>query len=180
MIVEYKTLNQKQQEEFKNIYLNSFPENERRPIERILKDLDAENYLIYLYIIEEKVVAFASVYAPQNFKLSLLDYFAVGAELRGKGLGGNLFRSMIGLISKLKRTLILEVEDPSFGDDAISKAKRIQFYQNNGAVLISNYNYLLPDLDGNGQKTQMKIMIAPEEKINRGEFSDFIKIIFKE
>jgi GNAT superfamily N-acetyltransferase len=179
MFVEYKKLTQKQQEQFKNIYLNSFPANERRPVEQLLNDLNSGNYSIYLYLIEEKVEALACIYTPKNHKLTLLDYFAVGAEKRGKGLGGVFFRNLIELIAGLNKTLLLEVEDPAFGDDSIQKTKRIQFYQKNGAALITNYNYILPDLDGMGQKTQMKIMIAPALHINSNEIKNFIKIIFK-
>jgi GNAT superfamily N-acetyltransferase len=179
MIVEYKSLNLIQQEQFKNIYLNAFPANERRPIENLLNDLNSGNYSIYLYLAEEKVEALACIYTPKNHKLTLLDYFAVVAEQRGKGLGGVFFRNLIEIITGLDKTLLLEVEDPAFGDDAIQKTKRIQFYQKNGAALITNYHYILPDLDGMGQKTQMKIMFAPESAINSRDFEHFISDIFK-
>jgi len=179
MIIEYKLLNLIQQEQFKNIYLNAFPANERRPLEQLLDDLNSGNYSIYLYLVEEKVEAIACIYAPKNQKLTLLDYFAVVAEQRGKGLGGVFFQRLVEIISGLNKILILEVEDPDFGNDAIQKTKRIQFYQKNGAVLITNYNYLLPDLDGLGQKTQMRIMAAPESVFNSSDFKKFIKILFK-
>ena len=179
MFVEYKSLNLIQQGQFKNIYLNAFPANELRPVEQLLNDLNSGNYSIYLYLVEDKVVALACIYTPKNHKLALLDYFAVIAEQRGKGLGGVFFQGLVEIITGLNKTLLLEVEDPAFGDDSIQKTKRIQFYLKNGAALITNYNYILPDLDGMGQKTQMKIMIAPALHFNSNEFKNFIKIIFK-
>jgi GNAT superfamily N-acetyltransferase len=179
MILEYDSINREQQEQFKNIYLNSFPANELRPLEQLLNDLNAGNYSIYLYLTDEKVEALACMYAPKNHTLTLLDYFAVVAEQRGKGIGSIFFRSLVEIISGLNKTLILEVEDPAYGDDSIQKSKRIKFYQKNGAVLITNYNYILPDLDGLGQGTQMKIMIAPSSTLVSIDFKNFIKDIFE-
>jgi len=179
VILEYDSLKSEQQEQFKNIYLNSFPANERRPIEQLLNDLKAGNYSIYLYLTDEKVQALACIYAPKNHKLTLLDYFAVVAEQRGKGLGGIFLQSLVEIISGQNKILILEVEDPAFGDDIIQKSKRIKFYQKNGAVLITNYNYILPDLAGLGQSTQMKIMIAPSSTLLSIDFNNFIKDIFE-
>jgi GNAT superfamily N-acetyltransferase len=179
MIVEYKSLNLLQQEQFKNIYLNAFPANERRPVEQLLIDLNSGNYSIYLYLVEEKVVAIASIYTQKNHKLTLLDYFAVEAEQRGKGLGGVFFRGLVEVISGFNKTLLLEVEDPAFGGEFEQKKKRVQFYQKNGAALITNYNYILPDLDGMGQRTPMKIMIAPASAINSRDLEYFISGIFE-
>ena len=183
MLKLYDSLSKKQQEDFSEIYYYSFPNYERRPFEILIENSITGNYQLYALIINNHVEAIACVFTPKNNRLCLLDYFAVKENNRGKGIGSALFQELINRIKSLQRILILEVEDPTFGENNEEKIKRIHFYERNGAILIQNYNYLLPDLDGNGQTTPMKLMFAPNSE-NTIQWSEnlpsFINLVFRD
>jgi GNAT superfamily N-acetyltransferase len=180
-LLKYDNLNADQKKNFERIYLEAFPSNERRDFNLLIKGIKSRNYFMFALVIESNVSAIACIYSPKNNSFALLDYFAVDSNLRGNGIGSIFFRKLVENNSKHTWNLLLEVEDPLFDNDDQIKTKRIQFYENNGAKLILNYDYILPDLDGSGKTTQMKIMIVPKKQIeDRLKFIEFIKLVFKE
>jgi GNAT superfamily N-acetyltransferase len=180
-ILKYDNLNADQKKNFERIYLDAFPSNERRDFNLLIKGIKSRNYFMFALVIESNVSAIACIYSPLYNSFALLDYFAVDSNLRGKGIGSIFFRKLAENNSIQTWNLLLEVEDPLFDNDDQIKTKRIQFYENNGAKLILNYDYILPDLDGSGKTTQMKIMIVPKIQIeDRLKFIEFIKLVFKE
>jgi GNAT superfamily N-acetyltransferase len=181
VLLKYDNLNANQKNNFERIYLEAFPSNERRDFNLLIKGIKSNNYFMFALVIESNVSAIACIYSPINNSFALLDYFAVESNLRGNGIGSIFFRKLVENNSIHAWNLLLEVEDPLFDNDDQIKTKRIQFYENNGAKLILNYDYILPDLDGSGKTTQMKIMIVPKKQIeNRLKFIEFIKLVFKE
>lgn len=180
-ILEYDSLNADQKKNFERIYLEAFPSNERRDFNLLIKGIKSRNYFMFALVIASNVSAIACIYSPINNSFALLDYFAVDSNLRGNGIGSIFFKKLVENNSIQTWNLLLEVEDPLFDNDDQIKTKRIQFYENNGAKLILNYDYILPDLDGSGKTTQMKIMIVPRKLIEeRLKFIEFIKLVFKE
>jgi hypothetical protein len=180
-ILEYDSLNADQKKNFERIYLEAFPSNERRDFNLLIKGIKSRNYFMFTLVIASNVSAIACIYSPINNSFALLDYFAVDSNLRGNGIGSIFFKKLVENNSIQTWNLLLEVEDPLFDNDDQIKTKRIQFYENNGAKLILNYDYILPDLDGSGKTTQMKIMIVPRKLIEeRLKFIEFIKLVFKE
>ena len=79
-----------------------------------------------------------------------------------------------------KKIMVLEVENPEFGEDREMKEKRIAFYLRNDAVLLSNVRFLLPALDLSEKPVEMKLMVLPKFKISKEECETLIHQIHTE
>jgi hypothetical protein len=91
----------------------------------------------------------------------LLDYIATKGTHRGKGIASAFLRELHDRLVNTEKHLILEVENPNFGDQTQEKEKRVTFYKRHGARELKDVRYLLPPLDGK-TPTEMILMILPE------------------
>jgi GNAT superfamily N-acetyltransferase len=181
MLSEFNCLNKIQKKEVTDLYLLSFPLNERRDFDFLLEGLRLGNYQMLVYLKEKSVYGLSFVYFPEHEPFALLDYFAIIPEKQGIGIGSQCFLELVHRMRCEGRSLLMEVEDPTVGTNKDEKEKRIRFYERNGARMLEKYDYYLPDLSGHGEPTPMKLMIAPSEpQISRKKLIQFIKLIFKE
>lgn len=145
-----------------DIYINSFPSNERHPLDIIKERIIKQKSILYVGIEDGKVNCFALTWNLQESNFTLLDYFAVEERQRNKGIGARFYNFLINEIDKLGRYLILEVEKPNDEFD-ISKINRIEFYLRNKTKILKDTPYILPSLDSTSN-TEMVLMIAMGEK----------------
>jgi hypothetical protein len=101
---------------------------------------------------------------------------------RGKQIGGRLFEYLKTFAKLNKKHLLMEIDDPEFGDDKVQRLKRIAFYQKNGALWLEDIKYILPALDGT-YPTEQILMLVPEN--SKSEFSgekikDLVKRLYDE
>lgn len=73
--------------------------------------------------------------------------------------------------------MLIEVEDPGFGEDRLNKVRRIRFYEKCGAKWLTNTPYILPPLDGT-EPTPMLILAIAGEDVNRLE-GPMIQSVFR-
>lgn len=131
------------------IYQNRMPcdfaPGEIKPLSRILELWRMEKYFCYGLFTGKQgenpqtAAGYCFLVASNQRDAVLLDYFAVLDKERGKGCGSKCFSLLKKEIQKEKLgTLILEVENPRFGEDVqdISiRRRRIHFYRRNGMTL---------------------------------------------
>jgi len=142
-------------EEFVEIYNDSFPANERNSLAKIIYRINNQLSKLYINIQDNHVIAFAFLAQLSN-NFVLLDYFAVKKEFRNQGIGSKFIDFIIENINN--QTLILEVENPYFGEDKFLKQKRIEFYQKKGIKILENIRYILPPYDNSDNFTEMVLM----------------------
>jgi len=145
-----------------DIYMNSFPSNERHPLDIIKERINKQKSILYVGIEDTKVSCFALIWNLQDSNFILLDYFAVDEKYRNKGIGTLFYNYLLNEISKLEKFLILEVEKPKDKFDE-SKINRINFYLRNRTQIFNDTPYILPALDST-TNTEMVLMIADGEK----------------
>lgn len=112
------------------LYLAAFPAAERKPFSMILKK-QAEGSVDILSIEEDDGRFLGLAILAHAGDLSLLDYFAVSPESRGKGTGGAAFELLKA--RHANRRFFLEIEDVSVpSDNAEQRLRRRAFYLRHG------------------------------------------------
>lgn len=148
------------------IYKTSFPSNQTRPVEKVVKMLkDDRDYHLFIAASKTAVVGISLLYAFKSLHIGLLDYLAVDPNYQRRGIGKKLFRFTIQkLCSQMPGVvgLILEIQKERVHDSNgghIIK-DRIRFYRQLGARVLDGVNYLLPS-QTHGKPEEMYLMIVP-------------------
>jgi GNAT superfamily N-acetyltransferase len=95
-----------------------------------------------------------------------LRYFVVGESQRGQGLGGLLWDRLTAWLREAGFTLLVfDVDDPDEPgcgpDEAVTRSRRIRFYQRHGASLLPVTGYRTPHATAAGPGwTPMRLMAA--------------------
>lgn len=150
------------------IYTESFPANERHTGRVIRKRVNNGQYRAVVGRLPDEVVFMALLWPLKNTDFILLDYMAVKKGYRGEGIGTEFMRHIFDILKMYGKYLILEVENPDYGNNTDQRKRRVAFYSRNGAVKMESVRYILPPLSG-VDPTEMIMMILPE--YNEGQIS---------
>lgn len=136
-------------DKFWELYINAFPEDERR-----CKDAQTEVFNNPLYNAEsimhkDKWAGFLTWWDLSD--MVYIEYFAVDSCFRNNGLGGKFLRSFL---SKTSKCVVLEVEPPT---DELT-VKRVDFYKRLGFMLLEG-DYEQPAYDASKQPVSLKLMV---------------------
>lgn len=125
-----------QEEEIQRLYQGplhrDFPEEERRPLERILRFYREGLYRCYALCDGGGWVGYAFFAQREPGQCALLDYYAMRPGLRGKGYGSKFFPL---LARAYPGGILAEVESVGATRDATERAhrqRRMDFYLRNG------------------------------------------------
>lgn len=119
------------------IYLNAFPQEERRELSSIDRLLESEKcYHLHAIYDDSSVVGMTAYW--ELGEIVFVEYLAMDANLRGRGLGSKALNKIIERIGQ--RKVIFEVEPPT-NEIAI---RRIDFYRRYGFKLWDNISYKQP------------------------------------
>lgn len=130
----------------------AFPENERRDKARQRALLDGDAYALYVTEREGSVVALIGAWEFETVRF--LEHIAVGAALRGQGVGGKILQDYMAMA---ELPVVLEVEEPGASPFAL---RRIGMYERNGYHL-NVYPYAQPPLNAGDPYTPMHLMSWP-------------------
>jgi ribosomal protein S18 acetylase RimI-like enzyme len=133
-----------------NLYIESFPLSERRPVETMLEFYKSDKpFVIAITIEDEQIVGFLTYWDLGGFIFA--EHFAISPEFRNGGYGRKVMELFIADMSK---PIILEVELPT----TILSERRIGFYQRLGFRLWENIQYQQPAYLEDGNAIPMKLM----------------------
>jgi ribosomal protein S18 acetylase RimI-like enzyme len=162
------------------IYLNAFPPEERQSKDILLERFQKGLNELFVLEADQKILAFALLWPLSGIRFTLLDYLAVDSEFRSSGYGSIMLSCLKTEMFDRKKHLVLEVENPDYGSDTLSKQKRIAFYLKNGAVLLSNVRYFIPALDFSNNPVEMRLMLLPKYAITKAECAEIMEKIHLE
>jgi GNAT superfamily N-acetyltransferase len=127
------------------IYAGSLAASERKSVAALQEMLARPEYLFLAAIERERVVGFAIAIALIGSDAALLEYMAVDAEFRGRGVGVALFGAVADWQGIADRFLLVEV-DSEHEDSAErqERARRKAFYRGLGAQELGGLRYIMP------------------------------------
>ncbi len=149
IITRIKQTDDKLFEFFKEVYLDSFPPEERRSIgsiESLVRTSD--EFSLYVFLLDGEPVAFFSTWDLGEFAYG--EHFAVHKQRRSTGIGSTIVKT---LLSQINLPFVIEVEPP-VEDMAI---RRISFYEKLGFVM-SGYDYIQPPYSEDLPSVSLKLM----------------------
>jgi len=152
---------------WRRIYKDSFPANEREPLEAILESVQREVGMAFRARGPEGTLGLATTHLLKNPAAVFLVYLAVDQRERSRGIGGELLQCAWKSGATHLRAnglqplgLIWEVDPPQpVGNDADTRRRRIAFFQRHGGQLLER-PYLQPPVDGVAA-VPMKLMFRP-------------------
>lgn len=133
-----------------NLYIESFPLSERRPVDEML-DLykNDSSFIISNAINENQPVGFLTHWDLNKFIFA--EHFAISPQFRNEGFGQKV---MDLFIAETEKPIVLEVELPT----TILSERRIGFYQRIGFRLWEEVQYQQPSYYKGGNAIPMKLM----------------------
>lgn len=149
-----KELNREDNKELdfvKNLYLDSFPESERRETNTMfdLHSCKDNAFVIQIVIKDDRYVGFLTYWDFEDYVYA--EHFAISPEFRNGGFGGKVMELFMKLIT---HPIVLEVELPN----TILSERRIGFYQRLGFKLWEDIPYQQPPYSKDGNPVPMKLM----------------------
>ena len=155
---------------FKQVYMTSFPEDERREwydLKNII--VQKKQFIPYIIYEEQKMVGIITTWILGEF--IYIEHFAVHPEQRSAGIG---FRAMENLKQKLRAPIVLEVEKP---ETEIAK-RRINFYTRLDFKLHER-TYIQPAY-GEGKKPIELYLMSYNYSKFKQQFDQIVKLIHTE
>lgn len=144
------------------IYLESFPEKERRPITIIEEMLNSEKIRLMIGKKENEVVFMALLYPLEGTYFLLGDYLATAECHRGMGIGRAFLRHILDGTELLSsKFFLIEIENPYLDEDE-TKGRRMRFYKRLGMKELMGVRYVLPPIQGT-EPTELVLMINSRE-----------------
>ncbi|WP_029906094.1 GNAT family N-acetyltransferase [Prevotella sp. 10(H)] len=142
-----------------NLYIESFPLSERRPVGKMLDLYRGDSpFYIVVTIEDDQIVGFLTYWDLDDFIFA--EHFAISAEYRNGGYG----RKVMDLFLKdMTKPIILEVELPT----TILSERRIGFYQRIGFKLWENVQYQQPAYLDDGIAIPMKLMTYGDMNVEK-------------
>lgn len=117
--------NAKEIQEVQDLYLEAFPQSERKPFEMILNGLETGKMETYSVFYHQEYAGL--VFIIKGEQLDVLDYLAIKPKMRSHGIGA---RILSWLQSHREKPFVVEIESTISSDDPIHK-KRKSFYLTN-------------------------------------------------
>lgn len=140
--------------EILQLYISSFPENERRPWSstddiEVFTKAKSEKFHIIAITLDD---AFAGFMTYWDFCTHIyIEHLSIMPKLRSQRLGSSLIDHAIKNISD---KIILEVEHP----DTPEACRRIEFYQRHGFRLLTDIEYMQPPYSPHHSPTPLLLM----------------------
>ena len=156
-------------QELKQMYIDSFPSNERREWKELQNLMDHPNFNIHQVFDDQKSIGLITIWNLLSF--TFIEHFAIKESFQGKGVGSQVIKQIIeGKPTKV----ILEVEEPT---DEPSR-RRITFYERLGFSVCESI-YFQPPYSMGKDKVKMLLMSYPD-KITALEFIEIKTLIYME
>lgn len=170
-IIPLKELSERQINRLKNIYLSSFPEDERRPWNMLLSMAVNPGHPLTLFTIADEGGEAIGLITMWRFDCFVyIEHFAIDERYRGRGLGGKVLTE-----TKLSTQLpiVLEVE-PVGGNYGATAQRRVDFYRRYGFTDFPDFEYIQPPYIDSQRSVKLMLM-STDRKIDLNKVSTILR-----
>ena len=152
----------------KELYMQAFPPEERKPFSLILAK--AEEGSMEILVMEEEDGTFLGLAITILYKdRVLLDYLAVAPEKRGQNVGSRTLAALA--IRHAGKRMIIEIEDPETeAPNTAERMRRRAFYLKNGLLLMPFYVMLFG----------VRMQILATAPVTFAEYHEIFPAVFSE
>jgi GNAT superfamily N-acetyltransferase len=154
------------------------------PEQRFHDLLFSGRYRLFAFAENDEVLGMALVYFSEQLRFAWLDYFAIRSDMRGRGLGSDLFRGIVQMAieqSPQAHWLLFEVDD-EYQDDPQREAvckRRVEFYRRLGARVLENVPYKFPSAFAEPIRMQlMAYQLRSDARLSPDDLSQIVKEVF--
>lgn len=171
-----------------DLYETAFPPGERILVSQVLNVLHLQarggssGHLLAVVDPENTLVGIIFDEEPEGSEVAFLWYFAVRPQMRGHGLGAQIYQCLLKRLDPRVRALIFDLEDPAEMDipEAAALAeRRIGFYRRQGARLLGGIEYM-QYVGPHQPPLPLLLMVHPTREISPREAFDLAQAKFGE
>jgi hypothetical protein len=127
------------------IYTEAHPIGELKPPADLRRMIESQDYVFLVLEQDSAVVAFSICICFPNSDAALLEYMAVDAGNRNRGMGGQVFKRTAEFEAIAGRYLLIEVDsDKCSGSEHADRLRRKNFYRRLGCREIEGLSYIMP------------------------------------
>ena len=160
------------------LYSTAIEKTEQRP-EALFRALaERADYRFVAAVMDGRLVGVAVAWIPPESGFWLFEYAAVADDMRGRGVGANLFFAT-RYVAGQERAALIEV-DADLG--APEQAKRLNFYRRLGCRKVGGLEYQLP-LEAFGQPPPMWLLVMAQQEtmaVSVFALEDWLRRIYSE
>lgn len=140
---------------FRELYVESFPPEERRPWPDMLSKIASEKRFSFLGVYrEEKPVGFITLWNLGS--IAYCEHFAIDPAERGHGLGSEVIAAVV---AGAGAPLVLEVEPSGSTPEA---DRRIAFYGRHGLRECRSFDYIQPAYAAGLEPVKLMLMVSAD------------------
>lgn len=160
------------------LYSGAIEKTEQRPEAAFRALVNREDYRFVAAVMDGKLIGVAVSWIPPGAGFWLFEYAAVDGEMRGRGVGANLFFAS-RYVAGQERAALIEV-DADLG--APEQAKRLNFYRRLGCRRVGGLDYQLP-LEAFGKPPPMWLLVMAQQEtmgVSVLALEDWLRRIYSE
>jgi len=147
------------------IYLDSFPQNERRTVASLEREISSGKSRLVIGKIDGEVAFMSLLHPVKGTSFLLCDYMAIAEGYRNLGIGERFLKNVFSILADIEFSYFLgEVENPYLDKDEL-KMRRVRFFKRMGMKELKDVRYLLPPLQG-ANPTEMILMVLCKTEVN--------------
>lgn len=165
--------------EFKNLYEQSFPEEEKEPLDIICKGITSKQSMVFKIPDTGPLMGFINLHLLKSPASIFIVYLAIHPLYKGKGLGGiliekayqsiisnNIFNSKVPNKSSSSAEIIplwAEIDSAKLAPNEQEYQTRLQrqnFFQKQNMLALEGINYVQPPINGQ-HKVPMTLVSRP-------------------
>ncbi len=167
------------------IYEEAIPASERKTRAQMRAMTANASYRIVVAALYGKVAGFSTLYFLKNPNFVLLEYMAVDASMRGRGIGSSIFRESARLLQEELGDAPMIIEIDSDREESMDRPKRLQriaFYRALDCRRLEGVDYILP-LDTGEKPPVMDLFIWRRSKttsIEKNDLRHYLRQIYVE